>query len=158
MVARIVCGGSGISAYYCSMHQTSNFLHIEHIGIAVQDLSEANERYTRLLGIAPYKSETVESQGVTTSFFMVGPNKIELLQGLSPESPISKFIANRGEGIHHIAYAVADIKAEMERLRAEGYRLLSDAPSPGADNKLICFVHPKDANGTLTELCQEQNL
>jgi methylmalonyl-CoA/ethylmalonyl-CoA epimerase len=138
------------------MHQESAFYQIEHIGIAVTDLEQANERYTKLLGCPPYKTEVVESQGVITSFFKVGNNKIELLQGLNEESPISKFIANRGEGIHHIAYAVTDILVEMNRLKVLGFRLLSDLPSTGADNKLVCFIHPKDAQGTLTELCQEK--
>lgn len=138
------------------MHQESPFYQIEHIGIAVTDLEQANERYTKLLGCPPYKTEVVESQGVITSFFKVGNNKIELLQGLNSESPISKFIANRGEGIHHIAYAVTDILVEMDRLKVLGFRLLSDLPLPGADDKLVCFIHPKDAQGTLTELCQEK--
>lgn len=138
------------------MHQSPNFKHIEHIGIAVANIEEACKRYTNLLGVKPYKFETVEAQGVTTAFFLVGNNKIELLEGTTPESPISKFIASRGEGIHHIAYAVDNIDFEMARLKAEGFRLLNEQPSFGADNKLICFVHPKDAHGTLTELCQER--
>lgn len=132
------------------MHQ------IEHIGIAVANLEEANARYTALLGTPPYKQEAVESEGVITSFFMVGPNKIELLQATAPTSAIAKFIETKGEGIHHIAYAVSDIRAEMARLRAEGFRILNEEPKAGADNKWICFVHPKDAHGTLTELCQDR--
>lgn len=128
---------------------------VEHIGIAVQDLAAANELYTRLLGAAPYKEEAVPSEGVITSFFQVGPNKIELLVGTSPESPISKFLDKKGEGIHHIAFAVEDIRAEMARLKAEGFTLLSEEPKPGADGKLVCFVHPKSAHGVLVELCQD---
>lgn len=128
---------------------------IEHIGIAVKDLTQADSLYEKLLGAPPYKHEEVKSEHVTTSFFRIGPNKIELVQSDNPESAISKFIAKRGEGLHHIAFDVPDIKAEMARLQAEGFRLLSDEPKIGADNKLICFVHPKSANGVLIELCQE---
>jgi methylmalonyl-CoA/ethylmalonyl-CoA epimerase len=128
---------------------------IEHIGIAVKDIKEANERYTQLLGVAPYKSEEVTSEHVITSFFKVGGSKIELLEGTSPESPISGFIAKKGEGMHHIAYDVDDIEKEMARLKSLGFTLLSEKPKKGADNKLICFVHPKSANGVLVELCQE---
>ena len=104
----------------------------------------------------PYKEEVVESEGVRTSFFKAGPNKIELLEATNPESPIAKFIEKRGEGIHHVAYAVEDIAAEMDRLKREGFRLLNDAPKAGADNKWVCFLHPKDAGGTLIELCQDR--
>lgn len=128
---------------------------IEHIGIAVKNLAEAEKTYTALLGVAPYKREAVESEHVTTSFFKVGETKIELLEATSPESAIAKFIEKKGEGIHHIAYAVDDIIAEMKRLKEEGFVLLNEAPKNGADNKLICFVHPKSAGGVLTELCQE---
>lgn len=128
---------------------------IEHIGIAVKDLEQANDIYSKLLGEAPYKSEGVESEGVITSFFASGPNKIELLAATHPESPIAKFIDKKGEGIHHIAFAVTNIFEEMERLKKAGFQLLSDSPKRGADNKLICFVHPKSANGVLIELCQE---
>jgi methylmalonyl-CoA/ethylmalonyl-CoA epimerase len=128
---------------------------IEHIGIAVKDLEAANALYTRLLGVAPYKQEIVESEGVQTSFFMTGVNKIELLQGINEGNAISSFIEKRGEGIHHIAFHVEDIEAEMERLKAEGFRLINDTPKRGADNKLICFVHPKDSQGVLIELCQD---
>jgi methylmalonyl-CoA/ethylmalonyl-CoA epimerase len=128
---------------------------IEHIGIAVKNLAEAEKTYTALLGIAPYKREAVESEYVTTSFFKVGETKIELLEATSPESAIAKFIEKKGEGIHHIAYAVTDIHAEMKRLKEQGFVLLNEAPKKGADNKLICFVHPKNAGGVLTELCQE---
>lgn len=128
---------------------------IEHIGIAVQNISEANKIYEALLGSAPYKSEKVESEGVETSFFRCGESKIELLEASNPESPIAKFIEKRGEGIHHIAFAVKDIKAEMKRLKKEGFILLNDTPKKGADNKLVTFLHPKSSCGVLVELCQE---
>jgi len=128
---------------------------IEHIGIAVKDLETANEVYTKLFGEAPYKTETVESEGVSTSFFKIGESKIELLEATKEDSAIAKFIERKGEGIHHIAFAVSDIKAEMERMRNEGFIVLNDAPKKGADNKLVCFLHPKSTNGVLIELCQE---
>lgn len=127
---------------------------IEHIGIAVKDLTESNALFAKLLGTPHYKIEAVLSEGVNTSFFQVGPNKIELLEATQPDSPIAKYIEKRGEGIHHIAFEVADIHAEMERLRSEGFTLLNEQPKRGADNKLVCFVHPKTANGVLVELCQ----
>lgn len=129
--------------------------HIEHIGIAVKDLDQAETLYARLLGCASYKREAVESQGVMTSFFHVGESKIELLGSTHPGSTIDKAIAKRGEGIHHIAFAVKDIRAEMARLKAEGFVLLNEEPQPGADNKLVCFIHPKSVSGVLVELCQE---
>jgi methylmalonyl-CoA/ethylmalonyl-CoA epimerase len=132
-----------------------HLIRIEHIGIAVKDLNTAEALYTRLLGEGPYKREAVESEGVMTSFFRTGPNKIELLESTRPDGPIAKAIEKRGEGIHHIAFEVADIHAEMERLRAEGFILLNEEPKQGADNKLVCFVHPKSAGGVLVELCQE---
>ena len=128
---------------------------IEHIGIAVKNIDESNKLFTKLFGVAPYKQELVESEGVMTSFFMNGPNKIELLEATRPDSPISKFIEKKGEGIHHIAFDVDDIVSEMARLKAEGFQLLSDVPKKGADNKLICFLHPKGTNEVLIELCQE---
>lgn len=128
---------------------------IEHIGIAVKDLEAANEVYTKLFGTPPYKVEKVESENVSTSFFKVGESKIELLEATSADSAIAKFIERKGEGIHHIAYAVDNITAEMERMRAEGFVVLNDEPKRGADNKLVCFLHPKSANGVLVELCQE---
>jgi methylmalonyl-CoA/ethylmalonyl-CoA epimerase len=128
---------------------------IEHIGIAVKNISEANKIYEALLGCSPYKSEMVESEGVKTSFFRCGESKIELLEASNPDSPIAKFIEKKGEGIHHIAFAVKDIKAEMERLKNEGFMLLNTIPKKGADNKLVAFLHPKSANGVLVELCQE---
>ena len=129
---------------------------IEHIGIAVKDLKSANEVFAALFGEASYKEETVEREGVRTSFFKAGPNKIELLEATRPDSPIAKYIEKKGEGIHHIAFAVEDVKAEMKRLEAAGFRLLSDEPKPGADGKLIAFVHPRSANGVLIELCQDR--
>lgn len=128
---------------------------IEHIGIAVKDIKKANEIYTQLLGVAPYKEEAVESEGVITSFFQTGESKVELLEATQPGSAIAKFIEKKGEGIHHIAFAVGDIRAEMARLKAQGFVLLNEEPKKGADNKLICFVHPKSANGVLVELCQD---
>jgi methylmalonyl-CoA/ethylmalonyl-CoA epimerase len=129
--------------------------NIEHIGIAVRDLAQANALYTRLLNVPPYKQETVESEGVTTSFFRVNQTKIELLEATNPDSAIARFLEKRGEGLHHIAVEVDDIQAEMERLKNEGFTLLNEPPKPGADNKLVCFLHPKTTNGVLIELCQE---
>jgi len=130
-------------------------IRIEHLGIAVKDLAAAEETYAKLLGTPPYKREKVEREGVITSFFQVGPNKIELLESTHPDGPIARAIEKRGEGIHHVAFEVEDIRAEMARLKAEGFQLLSDEPKTGADNKLVCFVHPKSANGVLLELTQE---
>jgi len=130
-------------------------IRIEHIGIAVKDLAAAEEIYAKLLGAPSYKREPVESEGVITSFFQAGPNKIELLESSRTDGPIARAIEKRGEGIHHIAFEVADIHAEMARLKAEGFTLLNEEPKRGADNKLVCFVHPKSANGVLVELCQE---
>ena len=128
---------------------------IEHIGIAVKDIEQANTVYENLLGIAPYKMEKVESEGVSTSFFKTGDSKIELLQATNPESAIAKFIEKKGEGVHHIAFAVKDIEAEMKRLSDLGFTILNEEPKRGADNKLVCFIHPKNTNGVLVELCQE---
>lgn len=128
---------------------------IEHIGIAVKSLKDSSSVYERLLGISSYKKEEVFSEQVITEFFKVGESKIELLAAISPDSPINKFIEKRGEGIHHIAFAVDDITKEMARLKEEGFQLLNDSPKKGADNKLVCFVHPKSSNGVLIELCQE---
>ena len=128
---------------------------IEHIGIAVKSLEISNLLFEKLLGAPAYKQEEVASEGVKTSFFMNGPNKIELLEATNPESPIAKFIDKKGEGIHHIAFDVADIISEMERLKGEGFILLNEVPKKGADNKLVAFLHPKTTNGVLIELCQE---
>jgi len=130
-------------------------LKIEHVGIAVKDIKRSNELFSKIFGISPYKQEVVESENVLTSFFMVGDNKIELLEASEYTGAIAKFIDKKGEGIHHIAFEVKDIYAEMKRLKEEGFKLLSEQPKKGADNKLICFVHPKDTNGVLIELCQE---
>ena len=128
--------------------------HIEHIGIAVKNLEFSNDLFTKLLGSAPYKQEGVESEGVMTSFFQTGQTKIELLEATNPDSPIAKFIEKKGEGIHHIAFEVSDIMAEMDRLKSEGFILLNEIPKKGADNKLVCFLHPKGTNSVLVELCQ----
>lgn len=128
---------------------------IEHIGIAVRSLKEAGPLYEILLGCKSYKTEEVASEHVITEFFKVGENKIELLEASSAESAIAGFIEKRGEGIHHIAFAVENIVDEMARLKAEGFQLLNELPKKGADNKLVCFIHPKSAHGVLIELCQE---
>ena len=128
---------------------------IEHIGIAVKNLEEANKIYEQLLGTPPYKMETVDSEGVNTSFFKTGESKVELLQATKEESAIAKFIAKKGEGVHHIAFAVKDIYKEIKRLKEEGYTVINESPKKGADNKLVCFVHPKNTKGVLIELCQE---
>ena len=128
--------------------------HIEHIGIAVKNLDFSNDLFTKLLGSAPYKQEGVESEGVMTSFFQTGQTKIELLESTNPDSPIAKFIEKKGEGIHHIAFEVEDIVTEMARLKSEGFILLNEVPKKGADNKLVCFLHPKGTNSVLVELCQ----
>ena len=130
-------------------------MKLEHIGIAVKNLQAADELYTQLLGTAPYKHEKVESEGVETSFFQTGESKVELLEGLRPDSAITRFIEKRGEGIHHVAFGVENIRAEMDRLKAAGYRLLNEEPKRGADNKLVCFIHPRNCHGVLVELCQE---
>lgn len=130
---------------------------IEHIGIAVKDLEKSNQLFAALFGEKHYKIEEVISEGVKTSFFKAGPNKIELLEATNPESPIAKFIDKKGEGMHHIAFAVDDINAEIERLKNEGFTVLNDVPKQGADNKLVAFLHPKTTNGVLIELCQEIN-
>lgn len=128
---------------------------IEHIGIAVKSLSESNVLFEKLFGAPAYKEEEVESEGVKTSFFMNGPNKIELLEATREDSPIAKFIEKKGEGIHHVAFDVADILSEIERLKNEGFILLNEVPKRGADNKLVAFLHPKSTNGVLIELCQD---
>ena len=129
---------------------------IEHIGIAVKDIAGAGMIYEKLLNTTVYKIEAIASEGVRTAFLKSGPNKIELLEPSSPDSPIHKFLEKKGEGIHHIAFDVEDIVAEMERLKNEGFVLLNDQPKEGADNKLVCFLHPKSANGVLIELCQSK--
>lgn len=128
---------------------------IEHIGIAVKDINSSNDLFKKLFGVSHYKTETVVSEGVSTSFFMLGETKIELLEAKTETSAIAKFIEKKGEGIHHIAYEVDDIYQEMERLKNEGFEVLNKEPKNGADNKLIFFLHPKSTNGVLVELCQE---
>ena len=128
---------------------------IEHIGIAVKNLEVSNALFEKLFGEAPYKQEEVLSEGVKTSFFKNGPNKIELLEATNADSPIAKFIEKKGEGIHHIAFDVEDIISEIARLQAEGFTVLNEVPKKGADNKLVAFLHPKGTNGVLIELCQE---
>ncbi|MFY7988689.1 MAG: methylmalonyl-CoA epimerase [Flavobacterium sp.] len=128
---------------------------IEHIGIAVKSLKESNLLFEKLFGQPPYKEEEVISEGVKTSFFMNGPNKIELLEATNSDSPIAKFLEKKGEGIHHIAFDVEDILSEISRLKSEGFVVLNEIPKKGADNKLVVFLHPKGTNGVLIELCQE---
>ena len=129
---------------------------IEHIGIAVKDLNEAVERFSKLLNTSPYKTEKVESEGVSTVFFETGESKVELLESTDPNGPIGKYISKKGEGIHHIAFDVDDIQSEIERLKGEGFDVIGDIRE-GADNKLVCFIHPKSANGVLIELCQDKS-
>lgn len=131
-------------------------LKVEHIGIAVKDLNASIPLFETLLQSPCYKTERVESERVDTAFFRQGETKVELLQGLGPESVISRYVDKRGEGMHHIAFEVADIRAEMQRLAAAGFTLLNTEPKEGADNKLVCFLHPKDTNGVLIELCMER--
>ena len=130
---------------------------IEHLGVAVSNLDDANSLFARLLGAEHYKVERVESEGVSTSFFQVGETKVELLEATRADSPIAKFVAKRGEGIHHIAFDVDDIRAEIARLKAEGFEVLNEEPKAGADNKLVAFLHPRSTNGVLVELCQEKD-
>jgi methylmalonyl-CoA/ethylmalonyl-CoA epimerase len=127
---------------------------IEHIGIAVRNLEESNSLFAKLFGVEHYKIEAVESEHVNTSFFQMGESKIELLEATHPDSPIAKFIEKKGEGIHHLAFDVDDILASMKRMESEGFVLLNKVPKKGADNKLVCFLHPKSTNGVLIELCQ----
>lgn len=131
-------------------------LKVEHIGIAVKDLAQSIPLFEKLLNTACYKTEAVASEQVTTAFFRQGDTKIELLEGTDPQGVIARFIEKKGEGIHHIAFEVADIEAEMKRLQAEGFTLLHETPKPGADNKQVCFLHPKGTNGVLVELCMER--
>lgn len=130
-------------------------MKIEHLGIAVKSLEASNALFSKLLNTLPYKTETVESEGVTTSFFMTPTGKIELLEATRNDSPIARFLEKRGPGIHHVAFEVEDIEAEIQRLAAEGFTLLNETPKTGADNKRVCFLHPKDTDGVLVELCQE---
>ncbi|MFN0033109.1 MAG: methylmalonyl-CoA epimerase [Flavobacteriales bacterium] len=132
------------------------FRKIEHIGIAVKDIAASNKLFEDVLGVSPYKQEAVESESVLTSFFQVGESKIELLQATGSESAIAKFLDKNREGIHHIAFDVADIYAEIERLKRLGYKMIHEQPKEGADNKLIAFMHPKDSGGVLVELCMDK--
>jgi methylmalonyl-CoA/ethylmalonyl-CoA epimerase len=129
---------------------------IEHLGIAVKDLEASNQLFEKLLGVAPYKMEEVASEGVKTSFFKSGPNKIELLEATNSDSAIAKFVEKKGEGIHHIAFAVDDLEAETNRLQDKGFVVLPGFPKNGADNKIVAFLHPKGTNGVLIELCQDR--
>lgn len=131
--------------------------NLEHLGLAVRDLDAATALYTKLLGVTPYKTEHVASEAVDTVFFQINQSKIELLAATGPDSAIAKYLEKKPEGIHHVAFEVNDIEAEMARLKAEGFQLLNEQPKRGADNKLVCFVHPKSAGGVLVELCQEIN-
>lgn len=130
-------------------------INVEHIGIAVKELAAAEKLFASLFNTVPYKRETVDSESVATSFFKINQTKIELLEATHSDSVIARFIEKKGEGFHHIAFEVDDIRAEMTRLENEGFTLLSPDPKPGADNKLVCFLHPKGTNGILVELCQE---
>ena len=143
-----------MNVYFCILIRVK-MRKIEHIGIAVHNLENSNELFSKLFGQAAYKTEEVASEGVKTSFFMCGPNKIELLEATNENSPIAKFLEKKGEGIHHIAFDVEDIYAEIERLKLEGFTVLNEIPKKGADNKLVAFLHPKTTNGVLIELCQE---
>jgi len=134
----------------------TEMIKIEHLGIAVKDLSKSIELFEQLLSTPCYKTEEVASEAVKTAFFQIGESKIELLEASNEQSAISKFIVKKGEGLHHVAFEVDDIEAEMRRLSALGFELLNEQPKKGADNKLVCFVHPKTTNGVLVELCQEQ--
>jgi len=138
-----------------ALNTLSSFKKIEHIGIAVKDIENANQLYQKLFKTEPYKQEKVESENVLTSFFKIGENKIELISDINEGKTVSNFIEKRGEGIHHIAFDVEDIEEEMMRLKEAGFILLNEKPKRGADNKLICFIHPKSTNGVLIELCQE---
>jgi methylmalonyl-CoA/ethylmalonyl-CoA epimerase len=148
-----------LGVLYCFLFynftKNSHMRKIEHIGIAVKNLEASNLLFEKLFGQPPYKEEAVASEGVKTSFFSNGPNKIELLEATHPDSPIAKFIEKKGEGIHHIAFDVEDIVAEIARLKKEGFTVLNETPKKGADNKWVAFLHPKGTNGVLIELCQE---
>jgi len=144
-----------LTMFYICTIKILKMKKIEHIGIAVKNLSESNLLFEKLFGVPPYKEEEVMSEGVKTSFFMNGPNKIELLEATNENSPIAKFIEKKGQGIHHIAFDVENIYTEIERLKKEGFVILNEIPKKGADNKLVAFLHPKSTNGVLIELCQE---
>lgn len=152
-----------ISAYWPILPKSEAFISkpffmqkIEHIGIAVKNLATSVPLFEKLLNSQCYKTELVETEKVNTAFFKTGDTKLELLESTDPDGVIARFIAKKGEGLHHIAFEVMDIEAEMERLKKEGFMLLNDKPKPGADNKLVCFLHPKNTNGVLIELCMER--
>lgn len=132
-------------------------MHIDHIGIAIKDVKKATETYSKILNAKPTKTEVVESEKVETVFFQTGESKVELLGPTGPDSVIAKYVEKKGEGLHHVAFEVDDIHAELERLRGEGFTVLNEQPKQGADNKLVAFVHPKDNHGVLVELCQSQD-
>jgi len=142
--------------WFSIIYGYNSAMKLEHIGIAVEDLEKSNELFAKILGEEHYQIEDVISEMVSTSFFQVGDVKIELLVASDPESAISKFIKKRGEGIHHLAFSVDDIAVAMNDMKKKGIRLLNDEPKEGADNKLICFLHPKDTNGVLIEICQDK--
>jgi len=141
--------------YFWINSKVKRMQKIEHIGIAVKDIEKSALLFSSLFGEPAYKTEVVESEGVRTSFFKTGPNKIELLEATRPDSPIAKFLEKKGEGIHHIAFAVEDIEKKVKELKNEGFRILNEIPKKGADNKLVVFLHPKSTNGVLIELCQD---
>lgn len=134
--------------------KTNRMLKVEHIGIAVKSLNDSVPLFEKLLNTSCYKTEVVETESVNTAFFQKGETKIELLESTNTDGVIQKFIERKGEGMHHVAFEVENIVAEMERLKNEGFVLLNEQPKPGADNKLVCFLHPKNTNGVLIELCQ----
>lgn len=138
-----------------SRRKIKSMFTIEHLGIAVVNLEDGETLFSKILNTTPYKREEVESEGVVTSFFQTGESKVELLAATRDDSPIAKYLEKKGPGIHHVAFAVKDIKAEMARLEKEGFQLINQEPKRGADNKWICFLHPKNTSGVLIELCQE---
>jgi methylmalonyl-CoA/ethylmalonyl-CoA epimerase len=150
-------GKSGQKPLFCIYFQPIVMQKVEHIGIAVKSLTDSLPLFEKLLNSQCYKTEAVDTEKVNTAFFKTGDTKIELLESTDPEGVIARFIAKKGEGLHHIAFEVADIEAEMKRLKSEGFVLLNETPKTGADNKLVCFLHPKDTNGVLIELVMEKN-
>ena len=145
----------GINYLFLNKYKILKMNKIEHIGIAVKDIDKSNLLFASLFGEKNYKMEEVISEGVRTSFFQIGPNKIELLEATNPNSPIAKYIEKKGEGIHHIAFAVENIEKEIIRLKNEGFTVINEKPKKGADKKLVAFLHPKSTNGVLIELCQD---
>jgi methylmalonyl-CoA/ethylmalonyl-CoA epimerase len=154
----VICGPYPVSLFNITLiRKPLPMLKVEHIGIAVNSLSESVPLFEKLLNSHCYKTESVASEAVNTAFFQKGSTKVELLESSSPDGVISRFLEKKGEGIHHIAFEVADIHAEMKRLEGEGFKVLNPLPKEGADNKLVCFLHPKGTNGVLIELCQERS-